>query len=92
MYSKKNNFYSIAVQDYLLDFDIFTNFFIFPKFFMNYMIYRDQKQINITELKEFELILNTTDLTFTNKFIPTFIQIQITDYFSNFRISFPFQI
>ena len=61
LYNRNASHYSIAKYNYYLPSNSITNYFYFPNFYQNTMLYRDERRINVTTFFDFKLTLNATN-------------------------------
>jgi hypothetical protein len=61
VYDRKSNFFSTAMFDYHLPADTYTGYFLFPSYFFDIMLFRDELTMSLVQIVEHYLVLNATD-------------------------------
>jgi hypothetical protein len=61
VYDRRSNFFSSALFDYPLPAETFTGYFVFPSYFFDIMLYRDELTMTLVQMVENKLVLNATD-------------------------------
>ncbi|CDW90874.1 UNKNOWN [Stylonychia lemnae] len=78
LYNRNASHYSIAKYNYVLPQKSRTNYFYFPNFYQNNLIFRDERRLNITTFFDFKLTLNATNYTWVNTFKQNIFQVNLT--------------
>jgi hypothetical protein len=47
VYDRRSNFFSTAMFDYPLSADTFSGYFLFPSYFFDILLYRDEQTISL---------------------------------------------
>jgi|LauGreDrversion4_2_1035121.scaffolds.fasta_scaffold44980_5 hypothetical protein len=61
VYDRRSNFFSTAMFDYYLPDNTFTGYFLFPSYFFDILLFRDEKTMTLVQMVENKLVLNATD-------------------------------
>ena len=62
---------------YTPPFDSKSNYFYFPNFYSNTILYRDERRVNITDFFDYKLVLNATNTSLVGKYNMQAINVSI---------------
>lgn len=68
----------MAKYNYVLPLKSHTNFFTFPSFYQNNIIFRDELRINVTQFFDYKLTLDGTNTTYVKKFLYEIFRVDLT--------------
>jgi hypothetical protein len=61
VYDRNSNFFSTAMFDYFLPADTYTGYYLFPSYFFDILLYRDELTMTLVQIVEDKFVLNATD-------------------------------
>ena len=94
VYCRNSSLHSMARFEISIPTDARASYFIFPDAFFNYLIFRDERTINVTSIVEWSLILDATNSTlvniYKNRQIDTKIFVENREYIKMHEIKVSF--
>eukprot|EP00347_Sterkiella_histriomuscorum_P013952 403362730 len=78
LYNRNASHYNIAKYNFILPQKSRSNYFYFPSYYQNNLLFRDEVRINVTTFFDYKLTLNATNYTWVNTFKYNIFQVNLT--------------